>query len=188
MRILATPDGRGPTFTRTNRATRVVWGIAWLLLCRWTPPPLHRWRAAVLRLFGAQVGRGARVHASVRVWLPANLTIADGALIGPGVECYNQGHVTIGARAIVSQRAHLCASTHDIRDPDFALVLRAITIGEDAWICAEAFVGPGVRVGARAIVAARAVLFHAADAETIYRGNPAVVVRRRPPLNRNSST
>ena len=169
----------GPSFSLQNRLVRVIWQISWLVLCRFTPPPLHRWRAFVLRCFGARIGRGARVHASVKIWLPANLDLGDQVLIGPGARLYNQGRIVIGARTVVSQRAHLCASTHDIHDPHFQLVLRPIAIGEGCWIAAEAFVGPGVAMATRAVLAARGVLFGDAEADGVYSGNPAVYLKAR---------
>lgn len=186
MKVLdaSATGGRGASFTVGNRIFRVVWSIAWLLLARFTPPPLHRWRAAVLRMFGARVGRGARIHASVRIWHPGNLTLGNDVLIGPGAILYNQGAIAIGARSIVSQRAHLCASTHDVRDPAFQLVLRPIAIGEQCWIAAEAFVGPGITMHDRAVLGARAALFEDAEADTIYRGNPARPVRTRQLMTR----
>ena len=171
-------DG-GASFSLGNRLTRVVWQVTWLIFARFTPPPLHPWRALILRAFGAKVGRRARVHASAMIWLPGNLELGDHALIGPGVRLYNQGRITIGARSVISQRAHLCASTHDVRDPLFQLMLRPIVVGAGCWVASEAFVGPGVTVHDRAVVGARAALFSDADADGIYAGNPAVFVKPR---------
>lgn len=183
MSVLDARDSRplegGASFTLGNRLARVLWGAAWLLLCRFTPPPLHAWRRLVLRAFGAQVGKGARVHGSAVIWLPANLALGDHALIGPGARIYNQGRVTIGARSVVSQRAHLCASSHDIADPHFQLVLRPIALGEQCWVAAEAFVGPGVTMHDRSVLGARGVLLGDAQAAGVYAGNPAVCIRQR---------
>lgn len=169
----------GASFSLGNRLARVCWGLTWLLLARFTPPPLHAWRRLVLRAFGARVGNGARVHGSVRIWLPANLELGENCLIGPGAHLYNQGRITIGARSVVSQGAHICASTHDISDPHFQLLLRPVTIGTQAWVAAEAFVGPGVTVGDRAVVGARAALFEDAAPDGIYSGNPARLIKQR---------
>lgn len=169
----------GPSFSLGNRLVRIVWGLAWLLLCRFTPPPLHGWRRLILRLFGARVGKGARVHASARIWLPSQLEIGEHALIGPGAILYNQGRIVIGARSVVSQRAHLCASSHDIADPDFQLILRPIAVGTACWIAAEAFIGPGVTVGDGAVVGARAALFEDAAPGGVYSGNPARLIKQR---------
>jgi putative colanic acid biosynthesis acetyltransferase WcaF len=43
----------GASFSLGNRLARVVWGIGWLALARFTPPPLHGWRRLVLKAFGA---------------------------------------------------------------------------------------------------------------------------------------
>ena len=169
----------GPSFSLANRLGRVAWAIAWLALARWTPPPLHGWRALVLKAFGARLGRGCRVHASAAIWWPANLELGDNVLVGPGARLYNQGRIAIGSDSIVSQRAHVCASTHEVSDPHFQLVVRPITIGAQCWVAAEAFVGPGVTMGDGSVLAARGALFADAEAWTIYRGNPATEVRKR---------
>lgn len=171
-------DG-GASFSLGNRIARVVWALAWLVLARFTPPPLHPWRALVLRAFGARLGRGVRVHASVKIWFPANLELGDNVLIGPGAIIYNQGRIRIGSRSVISQRAHLCASTHDVNDPNFQLELRPITIGEQCWVAAEAFVGPGVTMHDRSVLGARGALFKDGEADGIYSGNPAVLIKQR---------
>lgn len=171
-------DG-GTSFSLGNRLTRIGWGLAWLLLARFTPPPLHAWRRLVLRAFGARVGRGARIHGSAMIWLPANLELGEQVLIGPGARIYNQGAIRIGARSVISQRAHLCASTHYISDPHFQLLLRPITIGQGCWVAAEACVGPGVTMHDRAVLGARGALFGDAAPDGVYSGNPAVLFKQR---------
>ena len=173
------PLAGGPSFSLGNRLLRVVWMATWLVLARFTPPPLHGWRRTILRLFGAKIGPGARVHASVNVWLPANLELGAQALIGPGARLYNQGRITIGARTVISQRAHICASTHDISDPLFQLICRPVVIGDQCWVAAEAFVGPGVTMADRSVLGARAVLFSDAAADSVYSGNPAIRIKDR---------
>jgi putative colanic acid biosynthesis acetyltransferase WcaF len=173
----------GPTFSLSNRLKRVVWKLTWLLAARWTPPPLRRWRILVLRLFGAQVSWQAFVYSNVEVWAPWNLTIEDYGSLGPGVNCYNIAPVCIGQRAVVSQGAYLCTGSHDYRDPEFPLIAKPITVGRRAWVCAGAFVGPGVVVGDGAILAARGAAFANLAPWTISRGNPAVVLHQRPVID-----
>lgn len=167
------------SFSLGNRLFRAVWTVSWAILARWTPPPFHGWRRFVLRLFGAQVGRNVRLYGSTRIWYPPNLTLGDHALLGPRVNCYNQGHIAIGASTVISQGAHLCASTHDISDPGFRLVLRPIVIGERVWVAADAFIGPGCKVGEGAVIGARAALFQQAQPWGVYSGNPATLLKQR---------
>ncbi len=167
-------------FSRRHRLLRAAFMLAWALLAAWTPPPLNRWRCALLRLFGAQVGAGARVSGSARIWYPPHLVLEPFCVIGPRVTLYCMAGMRIGHHAVVSQGAHLCGGTHDIRDPAFPLVTRPVTIGPHAWICAEAFVGPGVRVGEGAVLAARGAAFADLSPWTVWRGNPATPGKSRP--------
>ncbi len=163
----------------SNRLARWSWNLAYRLLYRPTPIPLHAWRRAVLRLFGARVGRGAHPYPGCRIWAPWNLTMGDYSCLGNGVECYSVARVTLGAHATVSQRSHICAATHDYNDPAFPLVARPVEIGADAWVAAEAFVGPGVTVGEGAVVGARAVAVKNVPPWAVVAGNPARIVKWR---------
>jgi putative colanic acid biosynthesis acetyltransferase WcaF len=165
-------------YSRSEYISRILWGLANPLL-RFSPRPLFGWRSALLRLFGAKVGRDAHVYPSARIYLPWNLTLGDEASIGEWALIYNLGQVTISDRATISHRAHLCAGTHDYRDPSLPLLRRPIVIGSQAWVCADAFVGPGCRVGEGAIVGAAAVVVTDVPPWKIVAGNPAQVIKPR---------
>jgi putative colanic acid biosynthesis acetyltransferase WcaF len=125
------------------------------------------------------VAAGARVYGSARVWYPRNLAMEANAVLGPGAICYSMARITIGRDAVVSQRAHLCAGTHDVDDPLFQLRAAPIVIGPKAWVAAEAFVGPGVTVHEGAVLGARGVTVQDLPAWTIWAGNPARAIRER---------
>ena len=175
----ANPKLGGPSFDFGHRLTRGVWGLTWILLAAWTPVPLHGWRRLVLRLFGAKVAHGAHVYPSARIWYPADLEMGVCACLGPRVECYSMAKVTVGAYAMISQDAKLCAGSHDITDPDCQLVAKPIVIGDHAWIAAGAFVGPGVTIGIGAVLGAQAVTFKDIPEWTVYIGNPSVFLKSR---------
>ena len=157
---------------------RVLWAAAWPLF-RLSPRPLWGWRRFVLRLFGAQVGENVHVYPTVRIQIPWNLSIGDHSAIGDRVILYCLGPVHIGAEATLSQHAHLCAGTHEYEDPTMPLLKPPISIGDAAWICADAFVGPGVQVGEGAIVGARAVVTKDVDPWCVVAGNPARFIKHR---------
>lgn len=165
-------------YTRGEMALRVLW-LPGQYLLRWSPRPFFGWRRWVLRLFGATVGRDVHVHNSTRITMPWNLTLGDWAAIGEDVLVYNLGPITIGERATVSHRAHLCAGTHDYRQPDLPLLKPPVTVGPQAWVCADAFVGPGVTVGEGAVVGAAAVAMRDVAPWTVVAGNPAQPVKDR---------
>lgn len=168
-----------PVYCWPNKLVRICWKIVYYTLFRLSPTPLFGFRRWLLRLFGANIGEKANIYPSVQIWLPTNLELDTGATLGPDVRIYNQGYIKIGKNAIVSQGAYLCASTHDYNDPLHPLVLAPITINANAWICAEAFIVPGVNVGEGAVIGARTVLTKTADAWKVYAGNPARQIQQR---------
>jgi len=156
-----------------NKIARAIWGIAYLLLFRITPRPMHGWRRFVLRVFRAKVGHQVKVYPSARIWAPWNLEIKDAAILGDRVDCYCVSRIVIGTKAVISQDSCLCAATHEHENEDFKLVYKSIQIGDNAWIAARAFVGPGVTIGKNATLGACAVSFkNIADNMTMV-GNPA---------------
>lgn len=171
----------GPSFSFTNRAMRAAWGIAWLTLFRPTPRTANRWRQMVLSLFGAKLGRNFRIHGSSKVWAPWQLRVGDFVSVGEGVHFYNMAPITVGDRAVISQGSHLCAGTHDYNSPNFQLIAKPITIGADAWICTEAFIGPGVDVPAGCVVGARSVMTRTPvdGAWQVFAGNPVKKIKQR---------
>ena len=105
--------------------------------------------------------------------------MSDRSLLAERVNCYNMAPISLGERALVSQGAHLCAGSHDIRTRDFQLIAKPIHIGADVWIAAEAFVGPGVDIGEGSVLGARAVAFKSLEPWGVYAGNPAQFIKRR---------
>jgi len=165
-------------WTRRELAGRVLWRLAHPLFA-WSPRQLWGWRRFLLRLFGAKIGKNVHVFPSALIAIPWNIAIDDEAAVGDGAILYSLGPITIGRQATVSQYAHLCAGTHDYRDPTMPLLKPAITVGAGAWICADAFIGPGITIGDMAIVGARAVAVKDVETGMIVAGNPAQVVGDR---------
>lgn len=157
---------------------RVLWSLAQHLF-RHSPRTFFGWRRFILRCFGAQVGVHVNIYPSTRIYFPWNLAVGDWSALGEEALIYNLGPVTIGAKVTISHRAHLCSGTHDYQQPDLPLLKPPIQIGDEAWVCADAFVGPGVSVGPGAVVGARAVVTKDVPPWTVVAGNPARVVKTR---------
>jgi putative colanic acid biosynthesis acetyltransferase WcaF len=158
---------------------RLAWAAVEMTLFRLSFHTMSGWRSFLLRRFGAKVGRRSKIRRSVRVYYPWNLVIGELCIIGDDVRLYDLGQMTIGDRVMISQEAYLCAGTHDHTDPALPLLTPPITIGADAWICARAFIGPGVSVGQGAIVAACGVAVKDVEPWTIVGGNPAKFIGKR---------
>lgn len=157
---------------------RVLWAFGKLLF-RCVPRPFYAPRRAILRCFGAKVGRKVNMANTANIYFPWNLEIGDWASIGDQAIIYNLGKVAVGEKATVSQGAHLCAGTHDFTDPSTPLLTPPIRIGSEAWVCADAFVAPGVEVGEGAVVGARAVVVKDVEPWTVVAGNPAKFIKKR---------
>ena len=170
---------RSRKWSKRELIARALWDVLSCPLFAWTPRLFWGWRRLILRLFGAQIGRGVHIFPTAKITIPWNLSVGDYSAIGDGVILYALGSIRIGERATVSQYAHLCAGTHDYRDHSMPLVKPQIIIGDEAWICADAFIGPGVVVGDRAIVAARGVAVSDVPSDTIVGGNPAKIIKPR---------
>jgi putative colanic acid biosynthesis acetyltransferase WcaF len=166
-------------WTRKEQLIRILWAVAQPFF-RFSPRVFWGWRVAMLRLFGASVGANVQIYPSVVIALPWNLTIDSHASVGDRAILYNLGRVSIGPGASISQGAHLCAGTHDYRKSSLPLLKLPISIGEGAWVCADAFVGPGVKIGNYAILGARAVAMRDIEDWTIATGNPAKPTGLRP--------
>ncbi len=162
-----------------NKIGRVVWGIVWLCCFRSTPRPCHFWRRGILRLFGARIGKNARIDPSVRIWAPWNLTMGDESSVGYAVHLYCVAPITIGHHATVSQEVMLCTATHSISDPHMRLMTAPIEIADQAWICARAFVSPGIVIGRGAVVGACAVVTKDVPPWEVWVGNPARYLKQR---------
>jgi putative colanic acid biosynthesis acetyltransferase WcaF len=157
---------------------RLLWSSVQLPFWPKMPRRLSPLRIALLRLFGARIGRNCRVDAA-RIWVPWNLQMDDWSVIGGSAEIYNLAPVSIGANAIVSQRAYVCTATHDYTRADFPLYSRPVTIEASAWVAAGAFIAPGVHVGEGSVVGACSVVTKDVPAWTICAGNPCRPIKPR---------
>jgi putative colanic acid biosynthesis acetyltransferase WcaF len=169
-----------PSFSLQNRIMRAVWGVVWLVLFRTSPRPLHVWRRFLLRLFGANLGMHVNVYPTVKMWAPWALSIGDYVGVADGVKIYNMAPIVIGNHCVISQGAHLCGGSHDIDSANFQLIAKPITLESYVWVCAEAFVGPGVHLAEGCVLGARAVVVKSiVEPWTVWAGNPAVMKRLR---------
>jgi putative colanic acid biosynthesis acetyltransferase WcaF len=176
------PELSRSPYSAREKIGRVLWAIVQSTAFGLSFHSWYGWRRMLLCAFGAQLDPVVRIRRSVRIECPWNLSVGHDSAVGDRVTLYCLGPVRIGARVTISQGAHLCAGTHDFTRRAMPLVRPPIEVGDDAWICTDAFVGPGVTIGHGAILGARGVARRSLDPWTIHAGNPAVAVRPRPPF------
>jgi putative colanic acid biosynthesis acetyltransferase WcaF len=119
------------------------------------------------------------VYAGAKVWAPWNVEIGEETGVADGATLYSQGKIKLGRRVVISQGTHLCAGTHDYDKRGFPLVTAPITVGDEAWIAAEAFVHPGVTIGEGAVIGARSVVTKDMPEWTVCAGHPCRVIKER---------
>lgn len=165
--------------TFNNRIARVLWGGIWHTLYRFSPKIFHGWRRLLLRCFGATVAAGAHPYPRAKIWAPWNLTLEEHSCLADDVDCYCVAPIRIGAYATVSQYSYLCSASHDYRDPTMPLIVAPIVIESRAWVAADVFVGPGVKIGEGSIVGARSTVLSDVEPWSIVGGLPAKRIGER---------
>jgi putative colanic acid biosynthesis acetyltransferase WcaF len=176
-------QGSSTPYSGGEIALRLLWAIVQSSIFRWSPRPFHAMRANLLRLFGAEIPEPANVvvFPTVRVVFPWRLSLAPHSMVGPRVALYNLGHIAVGRGANISQDCHLCTGTHDYTRWSMPLVTKPIVIGENAWLGAQVFVGPGVTIGELCVVGACSVVVRDLPSKTVCAGNPCRVLKERTP-------
>jgi putative colanic acid biosynthesis acetyltransferase WcaF len=157
----------------------LLWWLVQETLFRWTPHPFDEMRAVLLRLFGAQVGKGVKIRPTARFYYPWHMEIGNRVWIGDEVNCYSLGRIVLEDQTVISHRTYLCTGSHDITDPHFGLIVRPIHIQSGVWVATECFIGPGVTIGTGTVVGARSSVFRNLPSWMICFGTPCLPVRPR---------
>jgi putative colanic acid biosynthesis acetyltransferase WcaF len=169
----------GPSFSVKNRLARVVWAFVYSLFFRYSPKPLHAWRAFLLRCFGASVAKGVHVYPGVKIWAPWNLILKEECGIASGVNLYSQGKISVGYRTVISQNVYVCAGTHDYTKKGFPLITKQIEIGDQVWVAAGSFIHPGVTISEGCVIGACSVVTKDMPKWMVCAGNPCKPIKER---------
>ena len=144
---------------------------------RWLP--VSAIKVALLRIFGAQVGRGVVIKPAVNIKYPWRLKIGNHVWIGEQVWIDNLENVEIGDHVCISQGAMLLCGNHNYKKSTFDLMVGKIILEEGTWIGAQTVVCPGVVCKSHAILTVGSVATSELKAYTIYQGNPAKAIKER---------
>ena len=158
---------------------RLLWFVVNVLFFMNPINPLSSLKVALLRLFGASVGKGVVIKPSVNIKYPWLLTIGNHVWIGENVWIDNLTQVIIKDNVTLSQGAMLLTGSHNYKKATFDLIVGTIVLEEGCWIGAKAMVCPGVTCGSHSVLAACSVATTDLEPYMLYQGNPAIPKRER---------
>jgi len=162
-----------------NKLIRFIWSIAYNILFKPSPTIFFAWRTFLLRAFGAKIKNNCKIYPTVKVWLPSNLRIGEGVIIGNNVELYNVAEIIIDSEVTISQNSYLCTASHNIESASRELIFKPIKVNNGAWVFANAFISLDVTINKGAIVAAGSVVVKDVKAFDVVGGNPARFIKKR---------
>ncbi len=157
--------------------------IFWFLFNRifintYLPIPIFIKRI-ILEFFGAVVGKNVVIKPKVNIKFPWLLEIGENTWIGEKVWIDNFSMVKIGKNVCLSQGALLISGNHNFSKTTFDLVVKPIIIEDGVWIGAKGTVCQGVICKSHSVLLVGSVATSDLDTYSIYRGNPAIFVKRR---------
>ncbi len=175
---------RLPAGFRGRNAVYVqLWWIVQGLLFKPLPQICYPIRRALLRAFGAKIGKGVLIRPGVEVTFPWKLVIGDYSWIGDDVTLYTLGPITIGSNTVISQKSYICAADHDYAHVTFPIRERPVRIGDQVWISGDVWVGPGVTIADGAVVGARSNVVNDMPEAMVCVGSPCRPLRHRASAN-----
>lgn len=156
-----------------------LWYFVNALIVRASWNPFMWIKIALLKAFGAKIGKGLVIKNNVMIKSPWNLTIGDDCWIGENVWIDNLDRVVISSNVCISQGAMLLTGNHDYTVYNMPYRNAPIVIESGAWIGARTVVCPGVTVHGNAILTVGSVATKYMEPNGIYQGNPAMKIRER---------
>jgi len=121
-----------------------------------------------------KIGSWCYIGEGSRIWSGSSVSIGDRVLIAHSVNVFDNLTHPINPEERHTQIQAIFTRGHP---KEIDLDDRPVRIEDDAWIGAGSFVMRGVRIGARAIVAAGSVVTKDVAADTTVAGNPAEVIK-----------
>lgn len=158
---------------------RILWHYVSGVIFKTSLFPVYGVKVALLRLFGAKIGKQVEIKPCVNIKYPWLLSIADEVWIGENVWIDNIAMVTISSNVCISQGATIITGSHNYKKTSFDLITGPVTIETGAWIGALAIVNQGLVIGSHAVLTTGSVATKNLQPYSIYQGNPAMKIRDR---------
>ena len=162
-----------------GKLTRTIWYFVNAVFFGSSFFPASFIKTVLLRLFGAHIGKGVVIKPRVNIKYPWNLSIGDNSWIGEGVWIDNLVNVSIGANCCLSQEALLLCGNHNFKKNTFDLMVGEIILEEGVWIGARSVLAGNTICRSHSVLVLQSVASGELESYTVYRGNPAVEIKKR---------
>ena len=137
-------------------------------------------------IFNSYTGHSWNSNCKLLVLKDAELTIGDNSGMN-GVMIYCSKRVTIGDNVKIGGGTRISDSNHhsldyikrrDAKQDASNAMSSPISIGNDVFIGANCYIGKGVEIGDRSIIAAGSVVVKSIPPDEIWGGNPAKLIKQ----------
>ncbi len=128
---------------------------------------------------GYQIGPESSILTDFKVSTTGNLTIGPNTVINNSCRFDNRFPIKIGRNVSITYGTHIYTKGHDVDDPQFKTKGGGVTIEDYVWICGNAIILPGVRLGKGCVILSGAVVSKDVGEFQVVGGNPATLVRER---------
>jgi putative colanic acid biosynthesis acetyltransferase WcaF len=162
-----------------NAIIRTFWYITNILFFNNPLNPFSAVKIILLRIFGAEIGKGVNIKPSVNIKYPWRLKVGNYVWIGEKVWIDNLDNVIISDNCCLSQGAMLLCGNHNYKKSSFDLLTGAIFLEDGVWLGAQSIVTMNTRCFSHSMLAAGSVLSTDMEKYSIYRGNPAIKIKDR---------
>lgn len=166
------PDGKTHNTDKAYKIKLQLWRCIDTLLFKTSLNVLSCWRIFLLRMFGAKIGKGCYISPRCTIFIPWNIEIGNFVSIDDYAYIKPRTKITIGDYVSIANFVHIIPGGHDVRSRNLASDLKPVTIGNGAFIGADAYIGKGVTIGQMAVIGARSLVLKDIPENTIAYGSP----------------
>ncbi|MBC2844496.1 WcaF family extracellular polysaccharide biosynthesis acetyltransferase [Winogradskyella flava] len=162
-----------------SKLKRMVWYFVNILFFQLSWNISSGLKVLLLRLFGAELGKGVVIKPKVNIKYPWKLKIGNDCWVGEGVWIDNLDEVILEDNVCISQGTLLLCGNHNYKKSTFDLMIAPIILKEGSWVGAKCTVAPGVTLKNHSVLTLGSSATKDLEAYTIYSGNPAEKVKLR---------
>lgn len=156
-----------------------LWRLTEIFLFKPSVKFLSKWRVFLLRVFGAKVGSNCYISNRSSFVHPWNIVIGNHVSIDDYVFIKASASVEIGDYVQIANFVKIIPGGHDIRRPDFKFLGTPIIIENGVFIGANAFIGPGVKVGQMSVIGSNTRLYKSIGENEVVIEQGTYIFRKR---------